>query len=134
MNSYEWYGALKKPSFAPPSRAFGIAWSILYPVIFVSFGYVFYLAATGKVSWIVAAPFVPNLVFNFAFTPLQFGLKNNALALVDVILVDATLIWAALAVWPHSKPAALAQIPYLAWVLFASALQISITFLNARKL
>ena len=62
MNSYEWYETLKKPSFAPPPRAFGIAWSILYPVIFVSFGYVFYLAATGRVSWIVATPFVLNLV------------------------------------------------------------------------
>jgi len=84
------------------------------------------------VSWIVALPFILNLVFNFAFTPLQFGLKSNLLALVDILLVVVTLVWAVLAVWPHSEVAAFAQIPYLAWVLFAAVLQVSITVLNAR--
>ena len=37
-----------------------------------------------QIAWIVALPFILNLVFNFAFTTLQFKLKNNLLAAADV--------------------------------------------------
>ena len=39
-----------------------------------------------QITWIVVLPFVLNLVFNFAFTPLQFGLRNNLLAAIDILL------------------------------------------------
>jgi tryptophan-rich sensory protein len=69
-------------------------------------------------------------VFNAAFTPLQFGLKNNLLAAVDILLVLGTLIWAIVAIYPHARVLAYAQIPYLLWVSFATVLQLTITFLN----
>lgn len=78
----------------------------------------------------LAWPFALNLAFNFAFSPIAFGLQDNLLASIDVVLVVATLIWAILAIWKHSKVLALAQIPYLLWVSFATLLQISITVLN----
>jgi tryptophan-rich sensory protein len=83
-----------------------------------------------KVSFIVILPFILNLIFNFAFTPLQFGLKNNLLAAVDVILVLGTLIWAIIAIYPHARWVAYIQIPYLLWVSFATVLQLTITYLN----
>ena len=70
------------------------------------------------------------VLFNLAFTPLQFGLKNNLLAALDIVLVLATLIWALRAIWPQRRWVALANLPYLAWVMFATALQLSITWLN----
>jgi tryptophan-rich sensory protein len=75
-------------------------------------------------------PFGLNLLFNLAFTPIQFGLRNNLLAAVDIVLVLATLIWALLAIRPHARWVALVNLPYLAWVMFATALQLSITWLN----
>jgi len=78
----------------------------------------------------VALPFVLNLIFNFSFTYLQFGLKNNYLAAVDIVLVLATLIWAIVAIYPHTRWVAYAQVPYLLWVAFATALQLTITYLN----
>jgi benzodiazapine receptor len=131
MNTYLWYSELIKPSWAPPSWIFGPVWSVLYIIITVSFGYVFYKWATGGLSWIVALPFILNLVANAAFTPLQFGLRNNMLATIDILLVLATLIWAIIAIYPHSKGIALAQIPYLVWVAFATVLQLNITYLNS---
>ena len=61
---------------------------------------------------------------------IQFGLKNNILAAADITLVLATLIWAMIAIYPYAKWVALVNIPYLLWSLFATVLQLTITYLN----
>jgi|GEM_PF-2177475 len=82
MNSetYNWYSALLKPTWSPPSWVFGPVWSVLYTIIAVTYGTVFYKAYTGQLPLMVALPFALNLIFNFSFTYFQFGLKNNLLA------------------------------------------------------
>lgn len=133
MDTYHWYSQLKKPSWAPPRWLFGPVWSVLYVIIAVSFGTVFYSAFTEQIAWVVAVPFVLNLIFNFAFTPIQFGLKNNLLASADILLVFGTLVWALSAIWyasPELHWVVYANIPYLLWVTFATGLQLTITFLN----
>lgn len=134
MDTYNWYSQLIKPSWAPPGWLFGPVWTVLYAIIAVTYGTVFYKAFKGKLPWRVALPFALNLVFNLAFTPIQFGLKNNLLATLDILLVSGTLIWALVAVWrasPDLRWVVYANIPYLVWGLFATVLQISITILNA---
>lgn len=128
--TYEWYTALIKPFWAPPAWVFGPVWFVLYTIIAFSYGYVFYLFAKGKISAWVALPFVLNLIFNFAFTPIQFGLQNNLLASLDIIFVVATLIWSLYSIYPHAGWVAYVNIPYLLWGLFATALQFTITYLN----
>ena len=130
MNTFNWYQAIIKPTWAPPSWLFGPVWSVLYTIIALSFGVVFYKLFTKQIPFSVALPFILNLVFNFAFTPLQFGLKNNLLASIDIVLVLITLVWALFAIWPYAKWIALVNIPYLLWVSFATVLQITITYLN----
>ena len=130
MNNYNWYSQLVKPSWSPPAWIFGPVWTFLYVLIAISFGKVFLMFFQKKVSFIVILPFILNLIFNFAFTPLQFGLKNNLLAAVDVILVLGTLIWAIIAIYPYARWVAYIQIPYLLWVSFATVLQLTITYLN----
>lgn len=133
MTAYNWYSQLIKPTWAPPSWLFGPVWTILYAIIAVSFGTVFYKAFTKQISWIVALPFALNLFFNFIFTPIQFGLKNNLLASLDILLVLGTLVWALYTLW-HASPdlrwVVYANIPYLLWVSFATVLQLTITYLN----
>lgn len=134
MNTYNWYSQLIKPTWAPPGWLFGPVWSVLYAVIAVAYGAVFYRAFTGKFSWLVTLPFALNLIFNLAFTSIQFGLKNNLLASLDIVLVVGTLIWALLAVWrasPDLRWVVYANTPYLLWVIFAAGLQLTITYLNA---
>ena len=130
MNAYNWYSQLIKPSWAPPSWLFGPVWSVLYVLIFVSFGKVFWMLWQKQIPFLVALPFILNLVFNFAFTPIQFQLQNNLLAAVDVLLVLSTLIWAMIAIYPYAKWITYIQIPYLLWVAFATILQLTITYLN----
>lgn len=132
MNTYTWYQQLIKPTWAPPSSVFGPVWTVLYIIIAISFGTVFIMAGQKKIAWIVALPFVLNLLFNFAFTPLQFGLRSNILASIDILLVLSTLIWAMVAIYPHARWITYAQIPYLLWVAFATVLQLTITYLNSR--
>ncbi|MBA3047217.1 tryptophan-rich sensory protein [Patescibacteria group bacterium] len=130
MNNYDWYSQLIKPLWSPPSWLFGPVWTFLYVLIAISFGKVFLMAWQKKIAFAVALPFILNLIFNFAFTPLQFGLKNNILAAIDIILVLGTLIWAMAAIYPRARWIAFMQIPYLLWVLFATVLQLNITYLN----
>lgn len=124
------YSEWLKPSWAPPSWLFGPVWTVLYTIIAITFGMVFYRAYTKQIPLLVALPFALNLLFNFAFTPIQFGLKNNVLASLDILLVVATLVWALYAVWPHMRFVVYANIPYLLWGTFATVLQLTITYLN----
>jgi len=130
MDTQTWYQNLVKPSWAPPDWLFGPVWTVLYVIIAVSFGAAGYMFAKGRISFLVLLPFILNLIFNFAFTPIQFGLKNNLLAAVDILLVLVRLIWVMVTIWPHARWIALANVPYLLWVLFATILQLTITWLN----
>lgn len=127
---YSWYSKLIKPSWAPPSYLFGPVWTFLYVLIVISFGSVFVKLFQGKIPFIVALPFILNLIFNLAFTYFQFGLKNNELAAIDVILTLITLIWAMVAVYPYAHWITYMQIPYVMWVSFATVLQLTVTYLN----
>jgi len=126
----EWYATLIKPNWAPPSWLFGPVWTVLYVVIAVSFTYVGYLYVKGQIPFVVLLPFLLNLFFNFIFTPIQFGLQSNELALLDILLVLGTLVWALYAIFPYASLVTYANLPYLIWVAFATVLQATITYLN----
>ena len=128
--SAEWYAQLAKPFFAPPSWVFGPVWAVLYIVIAISFGFVLLRYLKRRLPFAVLLPFILNLLFNLIYTPIQFGLKDNLLASVDILLVLATLLWALLVIWIRARWVALVNIPYLLWVAFATVLQLSITWLN----
>ena len=129
-NSYTWYSALIKPAWSPPGWLFGPVWTCLYILIAISFGKVFLMGWKKEIAFIVVLPFILNLVFNLAFTPLQFGLKNNLFAAIDILLVLVTLVWSLVAIYPHAKWVTYIQTPYLLWVSFATILQLTITYLN----
>jgi translocator protein len=130
MNTMTWYAALTKPMWAPPAWLFGPVWSVLYLIIFVSFGSVFVRVYRGEIPPMVAVPFVLNLIFNAAFSPIQFRLQNNLLASIDILLIFGTILWMFVAIWPYMRGVVYANIPYLLWVSFATILQLSITWLN----
>ena len=83
-----------------------------------------------EITGLIVLPFFLNLIFNFAFTPIQFGLRNNLLATIDILLVIGTLIWAMMVIFPIKKWVTYINIPYLLWGLFATTLQLSVTILN----
>ncbi len=126
----EWYQVLAKPGWAPPAPTFGIVWTILYPIIFVAYGYILVRVVGGSIPRFVAVPVLANLVANLAFTPIQFGLRNLDLAAVDIVVVLVTIVWSIAVIAPYSRWAVLALVPYFVWVTIATVLQISITVMN----
>jgi tryptophan-rich sensory protein len=126
----QWYESLTKPSWTPEPSTIGLIWQILFPIIIVTFAFVFIQALRRKVPLKAALPFGINLLANIAFTPIQFGMRNLLLASADILLVWATIIWMMYAIWEHHRWVAFAQVPYLVWVSIATLLQLSITWSN----
>ena len=124
------YAEYKKPRWAPPAWLVGPVWTVIYLLIAMSFGYVGYAFSVGTVSFMVLLPFLLNLLFNIAFTPILFRLRNFMLAAVDVLLVLATLVWALVAIYPIAPWVTYLNAPYLAWTAFATVLQITVTMMN----
>jgi translocator protein len=126
----DWYNNLHKPAWTPAPATIGLIWTLLYPVIIITFGFVFIQAARAKIPWKVAIPFALNLASNLLFTPIFSGMKNLPLATFDILIVWGSLLWCIIAIWRHYKWVAIAQIPYFIWVTTATILQISITVMN----
>ena len=78
MTWIEWYNSLAKPSWTPAPSTISLIWMILYPIILVSFGFVFVQAFRGKVGWKVALPFAINLVANLLFIVTSTGHPSDA--------------------------------------------------------
>lgn len=130
MSWIEWYDALAKPSWTPAPSTISLIWTLLYPVIVVSFGFVFVRAFREKVPRRVALPFAVNLVANLLFMPIFAGLRSVPLAAADIVVVWASIVWCAVAVWPVYRWVAVAQLPYFVWVSIATVLKLSIAATN----
>lgn len=130
MTFMDWYNSLAKPAWTPEPSFIGLMWQIIYPIIVVTFGFVFVQAARKKIPRAVAIPFAVNLIANLLFTPIQFGLRNLTLASIDIIIVWGSIAWLVAAIWKHYRWVAVAQAPYFAWVSTATVLQLSISWMN----
>jgi benzodiazapine receptor len=126
----DWYNSLVKPSWTPSPSTISLIWTLLYPVILISFGFVFVQAYQRKLPGRVAVPFAINLIANLLFMPIFAGLRNVPLAAVDIVIVWVTIVWCVLAVWQYHRWVAVAQVPYLIWVSLATIIQLSITAAN----
>lgn len=126
----DWYDSLAKPTWTPDPAFIGLMWQIIYPIIIVTFGFVFIQAARKKIPRAVTVPFLVNLIANLIFTPIQFGLRNLTLASIDILVVWGSIVWLAVAIWRHHRWVAVAQAPYFAWVSTATVLQLSISWMN----
>ncbi|MCX6713882.1 MAG: tryptophan-rich sensory protein [Candidatus Vogelbacteria bacterium] len=130
QNWQVWYEALSKPAWTPSGGTIGLIWSILYPIILVSYVYAIYAWRHGKLPIKLAIIFSLNVLANLIFTPIQFGLENLWLSSLDILIVWSTIVLFAIGVWRYSKILAIAQIPYFVWVTIATILQLTITFSN----
>ena len=124
-----WFDSLAKPSIYPPPAAFGIVWSILYVLIGVAASLV--AAARGaRGRGIALAFFAVQLALNLAWTPLFFGAHRIDAALILIALLDVAVI-VTIILFARVRPvAAWLLVPYLLWILFATALNYEFMRLN----
>lgn len=124
-----WFDALEKPSFMPPGWAFGLAWTILY--IMIGFAFALIVAARGarRRGWAITL-FLAQLALNLAWSPLFFAAHQVSAALV-LILALIVLAAATTLAFARIRPVAgTLMLPYVAWLLFAAALNFAIDRAN----
>lgn len=123
-----WYVTLNKPSFSPPNWVFGPVWTALYILMGISFYLVWISRKKAKQKAIKL--FLIQLTLNAAWSIIFFGMKNPALALIDVIALWVTIILTIKYFYPITRTATYLLTPYLLWVSFASILNLMIWLLN----
>jgi benzodiazapine receptor len=118
----EWYARISKPTWTPPNWLFAPAWTVLYMMIAIAGWLVWRIDGFGTALAIWGA----NLVFNLAWSWLMFGRHLIRAAFVDSLMMLLTIVGFIFAASSLSQTAALLFLPYLAWVVFAAALNFAI--------
>jgi len=123
-----WFDALAKPLFMPPGWVFPVAWTTLYILMGIS------------LAWLIGAPsphrrtaitlFFVQLGLNYLWSPVFFGAHRIVAGLTVILLLDAVLLMTIAAAWKVRRIAAAALLPYAAWLLLATALNLEIWRLN----
>jgi translocator protein len=124
----ETYQELSLPAWAPPSWLFGPAWTILYTLMAVSAWVVWRTEHPLRNRALVA--FAVQLVLNFAWTPVFFGADELRLGLGTIVAVLLAAGWWTFEAARVHRLAGVLQLPYLAWLSFATALNTAIVLAN----
>lgn len=121
-----WYQTLQRPFFAPPDAVFAPVWTAIFLLMAVSGWRVWRCA-----GWSAAhAVFGLQLVLNFGWSALFFGLQRPELALLEIGALSAVIVWNIRAFARIDALAAWLLAPYLAWVAFAIVLNAGFVWLN----
>ena len=129
MTDLIWYDTLTKPMFMPPGGVFAPAWVFLYVSILVAL-LIFITAKTPLSKKEGYVYFGLQMFFNILWIPVFFILRNPALALGVIIILDILTFMNIRGFYKCSKLAGLLLVPYFLWLLFATYLNAGVVFLN----
>jgi tryptophan-rich sensory protein len=125
-----WYETLAKPSFTPPNWLFAPAWVTLYVLMGVAVFLVWRKGSGIKNVKAALITFLVQLVLNVLWSAIFFGAKSLVGGAVVIVLLWIAILFTILRFFKISTVAGGLLIPYILWVTFASALNISILALN----
>ena len=133
INAGTFYQTLTQPAWAPPGSWFGPAWTTLYTLMTVAAWLVWRehgFPGAGLPLGLFLVQLVPNVLWSWLFFAWHLGALSVANILVLWVLIVATTV----AFWRAKPVAAVLLVPYLLWVSFAVALNISVWQLNPQLL
>lgn len=125
-----WYATLNKPFFSPPNFIFAPVWTTLYILMGVSLYLVWDKGISKKKVKIAVLFFALQLFLNFLWSILFFALHSPILALFEIIILWLVILITIMKFRKVSNASSLLLYPYIAWVSFASILNLSIVILN----
>jgi len=125
----DWYLGLAKPSWVPPMWAFPVVWTILYIMISIS-GWMVWRKVGFEVGAVGFGIYLLQLVLNAAWSGLFFGMRRIDLAMIEVVVLWASVAALIVAFAPLDATAAWLLAPYLLWVTIAGVLNLSMLRLN----
>lgn len=124
-----WYAGLDKPYFNPPNWVFGPVWTLLYTLMGIAL-YLVWQQRSKHAKRPFYVLFGIQLALNTLWSVVFFGLHQPLLGVGVIVLLLLSIIVTAALAWKVSRPAAYLLLPYIAWVSFATALNIAIAVLN----
>lgn len=125
-----WYAGLEKPFFTPPNWLFGPVWSTLYVLMGIAAGLVWAKGSHHRWVKIALIHFAAQLIVNALWSIVFFGLKSPFIALLVIVLLLFLIPRTIRLFLIVEKTAAYLLYPYLAWVCYASLLNLGIVYLN----
>jgi tryptophan-rich sensory protein len=125
-----WYKTLEKPFFNPPNWIFGPVWTLLYTLMGVAVGLVWRADHSGTEKKVAISVFIAQLAVNGLWSIFFFGMQNPVLAFVDIIILLILIGFTIKLFKPINRIASRLLYPYLAWVSFATVLNLSLIILN----
>jgi tryptophan-rich sensory protein len=124
-----WYSLLRKPSWTPPNSAFGPAWTILYAMMAIAAWRVWMMGGFSAQRRPLVL-FLVQLAANVGWSVVFFGARMPGLGFAWIVILWALILATTVAFWRRSALAGWLMVPYLLWVGFASALNLSVWLLN----
>ncbi len=124
-----WYAALEKPFFNPPNWVFGPVWTALYALMGLSL-YLVWIAPYKRSRRRAFAAFGVQLLLNALWSLVFFGLHLTWAGVFIIVLLLAAILATITLFRPISGRAACLLVPYAVWVIFATALNLGIAWLN----
>lgn len=128
-----WYAFVKKPFFAPPNFLFAPVWTILYILLAVFYWRLDKIYNKSKDKNLIKklkGVFIFQMVINFMWTPVFFGLKNILGGLVVILVLDLLVVKMTLMSHKIDKKCFYISLVYLLWLLYATSLNLGIFILN----
>lgn len=126
-----WYATITKPVFSPPNWIFGPVWTLLYICMAIALWLVWNTKTKKKEKQAGEKYFYAQLALNSLWSILFFGLHAPLLAFAEIIVLWIMIYLTIKNFFAVSKNAGWLLIPYIAWVSFASILNLSVAILNA---
>lgn len=127
MNNMDTFKELQKP-INVPGILFPIVWSILYLLMSISCYIITEKDNPNKNKALTI--YAVQLVINSLWSLIFFGFGAYLISFIWLLILLASIIWMIIEFYKIDKKAALLQIPYLLWVIFAGYLNLGIYLLN----
>ena len=124
-----WFDTLKKPMFMPPGWAFGVVWPILYALMGTALAMVLVDRTSDRRRFALTLFFI-QLALNLSWSPIFFAAHDITLAKWVIFIMAICAAGAAGQFLRIRQAAGLLMVPYLAWLIFAAVLNVTIEALN----
>ena len=124
-----WYNSLNKPFLNPPNFVFMPIWTFLYISLAI---FIWMIDRQPHTELVLHAKklFVWQLILNFAWTPIFFGMQNILAGLIVLLVLDYLVFRLVMLSFQINKTCAFIILPYFCWLLFATYLNTSLFLIN----
>ena len=123
------YNSYTKPPLSPPGIVFPIAWVILYALMGIA-SYIVYEEGKGEKKKEALTFYAIQLPVNYIWPIIYFRFEAYWVAVVVILILLALVVITSFKFKEISNTAFYLMIPYVAWLIFATYLNIGVAVLN----